>query len=532
MASLIARAVALLVAATAVTSCFEDQSAADASALDALCPGCNVVLVSFDTLRADHMSAYGYERATTPNLEKLAARSLVFDKAISQAPWTLPAHGSIFSGLYPARLGVLHYPAVRRLPDVNPMLAEIFAKAGYATAGFTGGGFVSAHYGFGRGFDVYSTNGRHFQHSVPEALNWLDLNKKRKFFLFVHGYDSHRPYFSARQDKVAVGLNPTLPSQVSGYCFREQRDRPSDERLAEIVHYYDASIHAGDRHLGPVFDKLEELELMEKTVVIVTSDHGDEFYEHGNCDHVRFVYNEVVHVPLMIYVPGVTTEERHHAGQVPASIAIARTALDLVGVTHSMPGVSLTPILAGQNLEFPVVYSHADTNPGNLGSRGEVVAMSKDEYRLFEYLDEGSGEGYNIADDPAETTVLPEGSEAYRMRGTLRAWHDTMDPLPKPTEGTPRVQDAASRRERLDRKKRKNELARKADAGGVKLVAPAAVVPAAANPAEGDQADDVEKADSSSPPTTAPSGYGAPDEMEGVPDDVRESLKALGYIED
>lgn len=536
MASLIARTLAVLLATMAVTSCLNERAPAVAASVDALCPGCNVVLVSFDTLRADHMSVYGYERPTTPNLEPLAGRSVVFERAISQAPWTLPAHGSMFSGLYPGRLGVLRYPANRRLPDVNPMVAEVFTRAGYATGGFTGGGFVSGHYGFARGFDVYSTNGRHFEHSVPQAEAWLELNQKRKFFLFVHGYDAHRPYFSSRVNKAAVGLSTKLPAQVSGYCFRENRARPSDEDLEQIIHYYDAAIRSGDQHLAPLFRKLEALGLMEKTIVIVTSDHGEEFYEHGNCDHVRFVYNEVVHVPLMIYVPGLTPEGRRHAGQVPASIAIARTVLDLVGLEHNMPGVSLAPVLAGKEQEFPVIYSHADTKAGALGSRGEVVAMTRDQYKLLEYLDEGSSEGYDIFQDPAETTLLPEGSDAYDMRNTVRAWHGSLEELPKPTEKTPKVQSDEDRKARKRRKdeKAKGEDPSEEDSGG----SPPTTVGDSQGGPSGDEAgsgasedpgaggsQDAEDADDAE--DSEDEGFG-----DDVPDDVRESLKALGYIED
>ena len=107
---------------------------------EALCDGCNVILISMDTVRADHLSAYGYERKTSPNVDRLARRSVIFENAISQSSWTLPAHGSMMTGLYPGRLGVEHYPAKRRLPDTPTMLAEVFGKAGYATGGFTGGG--------------------------------------------------------------------------------------------------------------------------------------------------------------------------------------------------------------------------------------------------------------------------------------------------------------------------------------------------------------------------------------------------------
>jgi len=267
----------------------------------ALCANCNVVVISMDTVRADHLGAYGYDRPTSPNVDKIARRSVVFENAISQSSWTLPAHGSMMSGVYPGRLGVTHYPAKRRLPRGVPMLAEVFRNAGYATGAFTGGGFVSAHFGFGRGFNVYSSNGRRFEHNLGKALPWLKRHRNRPFFLFLHGYNAHRPYYSLAADKAAMGLPEDSQIERRGFCPRGERARP--DHLETIIRYYDASIHHGDRQVGRFLDAMRRLRLMRNTVILITSDHGDEFFEHGNCDHVRFLYREVINVPYILYVP-------------------------------------------------------------------------------------------------------------------------------------------------------------------------------------------------------------------------------------
>jgi arylsulfatase A-like enzyme len=399
--------------------------------IDALCSGCNVVLISMDTVRADHLSTYGYARKTSPNVDRLAKESAVFEQAISQSSWTLPAHGSMMTGLYPGRLGVAHYPARRRLPEGPTTLAQSFKNAGYATGGFTGGGFVSAHFGFNRGFDVYQTDGRRFEHNSQEARGWLQQNKNRRFFMFFHGYDAHRPYFSTPSDKVLMGIPEKSPIERRGFCLRGRRNKPPAAELEEIVRYYDAAIHHGDREVGKLLRKIKELGLEDKTVLLIPSDHGEEFFEHGNCDHVRFLYKEVVHVPLILHVPGLTPAGRRVRQVVPASISVARTLLDVTGVPHNMPGASLAPILHGEYGLFNAVYSEANSPLGAMGGRGETIAMTTADHKLISYLSEGTDEAYDRVRDLSEQHVLPESDPAYLKRKTMRAWHDSLVALPK-----------------------------------------------------------------------------------------------------
>jgi arylsulfatase A-like enzyme len=386
---------------------------------DALCAKCNVVLISMDTVRADRLGVYGHSRPTSPNVDRLASSSLVFENAISQSAWTLPGHGSMMTGLYPSRLGVTDYPAKRGLPKVR-MLAEEFHRAGYSTAAFTGGGFVAAHFGFGRGFDIYSSDGRRFEHNIDEALAWLRQHKQRRFFLFLHGYDAHRPYYSQPKDKHAVGLKGARSAEQRKFCTKNRREKPDD--IEVISRYYDAAIHHGDATVGRFLDELDTLGLTDRTVVLLTSDHGEEFYEHGNCDHVRFLYRETVNVPYILYVPALASEPRRVADVVPASISVARTLLDIAGLRNDMPGVSLAPILHGDPSPVRTVFSETSSTPGSNGSRGATTAMTNAKYRLISYLDEGTDEGYDAITDRAERFVLPESSAVYQLRSALRAW--------------------------------------------------------------------------------------------------------------
>jgi choline-sulfatase len=431
MANVLLRASAVVVAAFALALLYLRLPESGARADRAFCEGCNIVLISFDTVRADHLGTYGYKRPTSPNVDALASRSIVFERAISQAPWTLPAHGSMLSGLYPSRLGVLRYPATRGLPDTNPVLPEILRAAGYATGGFTGGGFVSDHYGFDRGFDIYASKGRRFEHNLDATIDWIEEKKKGKFFLFFHGYDAHRPYYSKAADKAAMELPKDANDDQGRFCLSDDRARPDDERLEKIIRYYDAAIHHGDRAIGVLLETLERMKLMEDTLILLTSDHGEEFFEHGNCDHVRFLYEESVHVPYILYLP--KGEGRRISGLIPASISVSRTVLDLVGIEHAMPGVSLLPLMEGRHRGFPVVYSEADSTAGTLGSRGKTMSMTKDnKLKLISYTEEGTDEAYDLAEDPRETEILPERSVAYLFRQTLRAWSASLRPLPRP----------------------------------------------------------------------------------------------------
>jgi len=438
MANVLLRATAVLVAAFALALVYMRLPESGARTEKPLCERCNVVLISFDTVRADHVGAYGYKRPTTPNVDALAARSVVFDRAIAQAPWTLPSHAAMLSGLYPSRLGVLRYPATRVLSDQNTVLPEVFRAAGYATAGFTGGGFVSNHYGFNRGFDVYESRGRRYEHNLDATLEWVRDHRKEPFFLFFHGYDAHRPYYSKPVDKHAMEMPADSEPEQARFCLRDDREQPDAARLDKIGRYYDAAVHHGDRGIGVLLKSLEAMHLMENTVILLTSDHGEEFFEHGNCDHVRFLYNESLHVPYMVYVPSMAGGGRHLPGLIPASISVSRTLLDLVGIDHAMPGVTLLPMIQDKQKSFPVVYSEADSAAGVLGSRGRTISMTKPDLKLISYTDEGTDEAYDLKKDPGEHEPLGEKNLAYLMRQSLRAWSESVKPLPRPA-GEPEV---------------------------------------------------------------------------------------------
>jgi hypothetical protein len=260
---------------------------------------------------------------------------------------------------------------------------------------------------------------------------------------------------------------------------------------------------------------------MDDTVILVTSDHGEEFFEHGNCDHVRFLYREIINVPYVLRVPGLTPDGMRVAEVVPASISVARTLLDLVGVDHEMPGVSLVGLLEGKQQLFGAVFSEADSVMGALGSRGATIAMTGDQYKLISYTEEGTDEAYDLHVDPHEQEVLPVTHEAYARRPTLRAWYASHDTLPRPAAvasfdvPAPRSAAAAVRTDTGHRpdaeERRAARIRRRALAAAQDASAPDEAIKRKRSPAR------------------QPAASEDPD-LE-LPDEIQEQLRSLGYLE-
>ncbi len=381
----------------------------------ALCPRCNVVVISIDTLRADHVGAYGYPRPTTPWLDRFASRSVVFERAISQSAWTRPAHASMFTGLYPVEHGIVTVHPPRRLSPEIPTLASVLSQAGYRTAAFVGGGNLSAEFGFAAGFETYRSPGRRFSETVPAALAWIDENAARPFFLFVHGLDAHRPYRADAADRLALGL-PAEPERNFAQACHGRPDAP----VQPLVDQYDAAVHQADRFLGLLLEALDSDRLRDRTLVIVTSDHGEEFREHGGCFHIRSLHREIVEVPLMIRLPGVPP--RRVPGVVPASVALAPTVLELVlGDRRALPGPSIASLVAGEAQHFEYVVSETSTRRIRGGRGGRIRSITGPTDKLIHWVDEGRIAYYDLDTDPGEHEPL-EVQRAEALRRALDRW--------------------------------------------------------------------------------------------------------------
>jgi hypothetical protein len=291
----------------------------------------NVLLLVMDTVRAQNMSIYGYHRETTPELERLAERGVVFEQAISTAPWTLPSHAAMFTGRYHHELSV---GWVRALDDTYPTLAEVLAARGYVTGGFVANTlYCGEQSGLSRGFvhyDDFSTTSlgeliqsstlgrdfsllewpepiRNFRFEVTgkrawkvnhDFLEWVDQAGDRPFFAFLNYMDAHEPYLPPEP------FTRLFSDKRPRSAFVEDEDRYTPEELADLMAAYDGGIAYVDHEIGRVLEDLERRGKLANTIVVVTSDHGEEFGEHGYVSHSNSLHIQGIHVPLIVVVPG------------------------------------------------------------------------------------------------------------------------------------------------------------------------------------------------------------------------------------
>ncbi|MGH7857567.1 MAG: sulfatase, partial [Candidatus Binatia bacterium] len=345
----------------------------------------NVLLVSIDTLRADHLSLYGYARPTTPAIDAWAKRSgVTFDNVVAPSPWTLPSHASLFTGWNATRHGVNYDQSA--VPGELVLLAEILRKAGWATAAFTGGALLDPRFGFVQGFDRYrywaaweAPQSDELRSHVDRALRFLDENAPRPFFLFLHTYEVHTPYrkrepfFSRWSESPSLAasvnfLRPEPPRAANGFRVRETlvwetgvAPRPlQPDEVTTAVAMYDSAIAYADEQIGRLLHKLDELGISDRTLVVLTSDHGELFGEHGEFGHYS-LYDENLLVPLVISLPRKFGGGRRVTRQVRL-VDVPVTILDLVGAP-SLPepdGTSLAPDLLGtKNDEGLDAWSYA-----------------------------------------------------------------------------------------------------------------------------------------------------------------------------
>jgi len=314
-------------------------------------PPRNVILVSIDTLRADHLGTYGYERATSPNLDRLARRSVVFDQAVAQAPNTLPSHAALLTSTYYRALPGLSRGQDSRLAPGATTLARLLKERGFATGGFVDGGFLSRAFGLGQGFDDYDDKGSGIAEIAVKAERWIDAHRASRFFLFVHCYDVHAPYsppspFDRKFEETPYTgtFDPTMENlnAVAGW----KRAIAPDE-LRHVVALYDGGIAYTDQQLGIFFAELGRRGLLSSSLLIVTADHGEEFEEHGSMLHWQSYYMPNLHVPLIFSVPGRAAER---VDGVVELIDVLPSVLELLGVPaapHAM-GRSLVATMDGR----------------------------------------------------------------------------------------------------------------------------------------------------------------------------------------
>jgi len=433
----------------------------------------NLVVVLIDTLRADHLGVYGYDRPTSPRLDAFAREGVRFERTVAQAPWTKPSVASLFTGRYVHRHGVIG--SLDALDSDLPTLATVLQAAGYQTAAFSANPWITPEFRFDRGFSEFesgramaaqltnlyrtvrrvenvlkrvglsvplgtwvfhwagreNTSNRDRDEAQARAVvDWLGkVGGEAPFFLYVHMIGPHDPYDPPEEFARAFARStdeaPTLPPARVQTVF-EKAEPLNADTLTRLVDQYDAAIAHADSLVGSILDQLAASGLAASTAVIVTSDHGEEFYEHGNWRHGNQLYDEVVRVPLLIRGPGV---ERGVVRSDPAMLVdILPTALALVDVKPSaevladVDGRSLLPAPGG--LEPSTFTEHWWLQGGTYVAQ----AIERGGLKLQTARDEGrnrAGEQlYDLRRDAAETENLLEGgtfaaSELEELRALL-----------------------------------------------------------------------------------------------------------------
>ncbi|MBZ0111091.1 MAG: sulfatase [Thermoanaerobaculia bacterium] len=400
----------------------------------------NVLLISIDTLRADHLSLYGYERSTTPHLDTWARqRGQVFETAFTSSPWTLPAHVSLFTGLEATTHGVNHPQAV---PERLDLLAERLQRRGYRTHAFTGGGFLHPEFALDQGFDEFVAweearkAPEEIARNVEGTLRVLAAHQPEDppFFVFLHTYETHEPYrarqpyfdqFSELPSNLEVRLrqNPMSPEtgrSVSKFPAlvdpeRHVAGRIPPELEAITADLYDSGVASMDAHLSPIWKLLERSDLGDRTIVVFTSDHGELLGEHGVGGHSYF-WEENIRIPLVIAVPGQPPRRFTSDTATARLIDVVPTVLDATATAteDAFDGTSLLPLLAGEVSEMTTpttwIYSSKPSSWLALRRPGFKYVFRTDPF-LARSLQQ---ESFDLRRDPQEGSPRMGDDEARR----------------------------------------------------------------------------------------------------------------------
>jgi len=360
----------------------------------------NVILITIDTLRADHVGCYGAESVKTPTLDALARDGVVFDRAISQVPLTWPSHAVILTGTYPFQNGVQDFTGQPLAPQFKSV-AQAFKQAGYATGAVVSAFVLDRSWGLGRGFDFYDDafSAETFQkkdiglvdrragESVAHALAWLNKTPHRPFFLWLHLYDPHNPY-----------------------------DPPEPYSTEYRGHLYDGEIAYADHELGKLIAWLKRSRLYDSSLILAASDHGESLGEHGEDEHGFFIYNATVHVPLIVKPPAGRRIAPGRRGQPVETAAIAASLLQLAGIhdpierqfqSKSMFGAASGDSTPAYSETFYPFSSFGWSALHSLQT-GRYHYIDAPQLELYD-LDKDPAETHNIAaDQPATVAVLKE----------------------------------------------------------------------------------------------------------------------------
>jgi arylsulfatase A-like enzyme len=406
-------------------------------------PRPNILLITLDTTRWDHFSCYGYAKETTPVLDKLAEESVRYEYAISPSSWTLPAHASIFTGVLPTYHGAHLVPAdgnvvfgelqINRLDPELPTLAEELKKAGYRTGAIIGGPCLHMAFGVARGFDFYHIEGLHSfedyeyyrkaHETTSLAVQWLARHRYRDtspVFLFLNYFDAHSPYHAPEP-----WGNPEVPDELYDMYSPRYRDilegtrelSPEERRI--LVAEYDGEIRYMDSQIGRLFHEMKQLGIYDSTLIVVTSDHGESFGEHGLLGHGRALYEELIRVPLIVKYP----LEDDKRGVVQRKVSI----MGIMPTILKRAGLPIPETVENGDLDDDNQILIAESYRDVFWTRAYGARFDRDQKAIYSgnfkwtWRSDGAYELFDIAGDPNEENNLREKlpDEGQRFKSQL-----------------------------------------------------------------------------------------------------------------
>lgn len=391
----------------------------------------NVILIVLDTVRADRLGSYGSRENITPEIDRFAKDAVVFTNAFSHAPWTLPSIASIFTSRHPGTHGAGgSLGKFKKLNSDNITLAEVMQQNGIATGAVTNVMFLGKKFGMTQGFDMVDeflpTTNIHMRKAAlttKAALKWLRANRDKQFFLFVHYFDAHLVYDPPK--KFRKQFADPVDRKSTDYLFgtinqivamRRRGLTPGKKKIARLEKLYNAEVAYVDSEVGRLLNSLKRLDLEDNTVVVITSDHGEEFLDHGGFEHGHTLYDELLRVPLIIKDPdcvsaredssesGGANTAMHRVSTVVRLIDIAPTLCELAGVDvhEKFRGKSLAGLLrGGQEPSRPVL------SQGNMWGPSRA-ALRRGRWKVIRQASAPEIQLFNVNLDPGEQNTLAD----------------------------------------------------------------------------------------------------------------------------
>ncbi len=400
----------------------------------------SVVFILIDTLRADYLGCYGFDGPISPNVDRIAETAYVFEQGYATAPWTKPSIASLFTSLYPLVHQVTNHDGrwwgegsseVEKgvLPERATTLAEALGARGYTTAAFVANPWITAEYGFAQGFDTFNAEGFYPPATkiLERAMAWLDTAPVDPLFLYLHFMDVHGPYRAsepgvaslARSASVRsdITLDDTAYEAIPAYLRKPPwASRPEARRLETWRARYGGGMLDLDAMLGLLLDRLERDGRLADSWIVITSDHGEELYEHGGWNHGQTLFEEQIRVPLILRPPGGLSARRTITSTV-SLMDLLPTLVRIAGGT-APPGIhgeDLAPLLTGETRERFNVSTATTEGP-------ELASLRAGSYKLV--LDQASGAArlFDLAEDPGEQEDLAPGNPelTQRLEAVLR----------------------------------------------------------------------------------------------------------------